>query len=94
MPPETVITVGMMLTFTGVVLGTWKISKYIGRIENKVDNNRDDIDGIGTSVRRKDKNIVRHINNHCVYLGRIESFLEEEFDYRPNTKMYINEDEL
>lgn len=94
MNSETALTLGMIATFSGIVLWTWKISRYIGRLENKVDKNRTDITGLGNSVRRKDKNIVRHINNHCVYLHTIENFLEEKLDYRPSTKLHINENDL
>ncbi len=85
MSPETQITVGMVSTFLVVSLGMWRVFRYIGRLENKIDRNHEDVNRLGNSVRRKDKNLVRHINNHCIYLENIEGFLEQRFDYRSSS---------
>ncbi|WP_287523018.1 hypothetical protein [Okeania sp. SIO2C2] len=79
MAPQTVITIGTITSLTGVMFWIWKIYCYIGRLENKVENNRNDTNRLGNSVGQKDKSIISYVNNHCLDLGTIEYFLEKKF---------------
>ncbi|NEO55903.1 MAG: hypothetical protein F6K54_24255 [Okeania sp. SIO3B5] len=94
MAPETVVTIGMISTFIAVIVGSWGVFRYIGKIENKIERNRQDINNLGDVVRRKDKSILRHMNDHCTYIGDIESYLAEHMEYRPHTKRYISDEDL
>ncbi|NEP85552.1 MAG: hypothetical protein F6K18_01235 [Okeania sp. SIO2C2] len=93
MTPETIVTVGMVTTIFSVIGCSWIVFRYIGRIENQIRKNAVDINNLGNSVRRKNKNLLRHMNSHCTYIGDIESFLEEYLNYRPHTKIYVADED-
>lgn len=81
MPPETIVTFGMLGTFISVVIGSWTVFRYVGRIENKIDHNTTDINNAAQSLREKDLRLLRELKRQTKKIKGIEDFLCQKLDY-------------
>ncbi|MEM1167860.1 MAG: hypothetical protein AAGJ08_01890 [Cyanobacteria bacterium P01_H01_bin.35] len=81
MAPETIITFGMLATFGSVIVGSWVVFRYIGKIENKIERNTTDINDAAKSLREKDLRLLREQKRQMGKIRGIEKFLERKLEY-------------
>lgn len=81
MAAESTLTIGMLSTFASVIVGSWIIFRYIGKIENKIEKNAQDINNAANSLREKDLRLLRELKRQTGKIKGIENFLAKKLDY-------------
>ncbi|WP_202224418.1 hypothetical protein [Okeania sp. KiyG1] len=80
MPPETVITIGMISTFAVVIVGSWGVFRYIGKIEYQIKENASNLKNIENLLKERDRRLLREIKcvsccHTCNLFGRRTYFI-------------------
>ncbi|WP_202222459.1 hypothetical protein [Okeania sp. KiyG1] len=93
MPPETVVTIGMISTFAVVIVGSWGVFKYIGKIEYQIKENESNLKNIEILLKERDKRLLREMKRHRLCVKDIENFLSKTLEYhiRPSIEMEDND---
>lgn len=93
MEPEAIVTVGMMSTFVAVIVGSWTVFRYIGRIENQIKENASSLTNAVNFSKERDRRLLREMKRHRLCVKDVENFLSKklEFHIRPFIEMEEND---
>lgn len=91
MNPESVVTIGMASVFISVICGSWIVFRYIGRIENQIHDNENDINKAAQSLREKDLRLLREIKRQTKKIKGIEDFLSQKLDYNSSSDTDVDD---
>jgi len=97
MEPNTLVTVGMVVTCTAVATLAVTIYAYVSQVKNdlrefKIEtrNERDltrlEMKRLNSRSESNDEIIGLHLASHCGYIKQIEGFLEKKLEYGVRSK--------
>ncbi|NES64135.1 MAG: hypothetical protein F6K24_02150 [Okeania sp. SIO2D1] len=89
MEPTTTVTIGMITTLGAVMLGSWQVFRYVGRLEHQIKENAANLTNLEKTLREKDRRLLREMKRHRLCVKDVENFLSKKMEYhiRPFIEM-------